>query len=319
MRSGQTVAKMPALLILLGIINAILPQVLFPNLVWWKILLCFVPIIALGAFLLSRKQLAILLLSICVGLGSLNLHQRIAKNSYISLLGNRDRSAEILVKVVDTSCCGKDVSWLPNPTLMTVKVLKVKLSGDTKWHESYGTAAVRLPRNAPLLNYGDIISLKGSFRRSGNHFLLQENIVPGDNSKPIEAKDVQRLANPGSKHFADYLKSRNILRIFYCKEFLGVKSQAAGLYRPVLGLRNFLLQNVTDGIKNEKHRDLLATLLFGCRQGLDYADKVNYVKSGTIHIFTVSGLHVGILALILFWIFRWVPFRRRHFLTCSDD
>jgi competence protein ComEC len=315
LRSGRTVAKMPALLILLGIINAILPQVLFPNLVWWKILLSVAPIIIGGAFLLSRRQFIILSLSICVGLGSLNIHQKIIADSYVSLLENRDRGAEILVKVIDTSCCGKDVSWLPNPTLMIVKVLKVRLNGDAKWHESYGTAAVRLPRNAPLLNYGDIISLKGAFRHSGNHFLFQENIVPGDSSKPIKVKDVQVLANPGSKHFTDYLKSRNISRIFYCKEFLGVKSQDAGLYRPVLGLRNFLLQNVTDGIKNEKHRDLLATLLFGCRQGLDYADKVNYVKSGTIHIFTVSGLHVGILAFILFWIFRWVPFRRRHLLV----
>ncbi|MCK4982164.1 MAG: hypothetical protein KAS17_04520, partial [Victivallaceae bacterium] len=112
---------MPALLILLGIINAILPQVLFPDLAWWKILLSVSPIIVGGAFLLSRKQFIILFLSICIGLGSLNIHQKITASSYVSLLGNRDRGAEILVKVIDTSCCGNDVSWLPNPTLMTVK------------------------------------------------------------------------------------------------------------------------------------------------------------------------------------------------------
>ena len=315
LRSGRAVAKMPALLILIGIINAILPQVLFPDLVWWKILLSVSPIIVGGTFLLSRKQLIILIFAICTGLGSLNIHQKITASSYVSLLGNRDRGAEILVKVIDTSCCGKDLSWLPNPNLMIVKVLKVRLSGAAEWRESYGTVAVRLPQNAPLLNYGDIISLKGTFRRSRNHFLLQENIVPGDNSKAIKIKNIKVLANPGSKHFTDYLKSRNISRIFYCKEFFGVKSQDAGLYRPVLGLRNFLLQNATDGIKNKKHRNLLATLLFGCRQGLDYADKVNYVKSGTIHIFTVSGLHVGILAFLLFYFFRWVPFRCRHLLV----
>ena len=315
LRSGKTIARMPTILILIGIVNAILPQVLFPDLAWWKILLCVMPIIVGGAFFLPYKQLIILSLSICAGLGSLNVHQRIVDASYVSLLGNRDRGAEILAKVIDTSCCGDELSWLPNPALMTVKILKVKLNGETKGCESYGTAAVRLPRNAPLLNYGDVVSLKGTFRRSGNHFLLQENIVPSDISKPVKVKDVQTLPNPGSKHFKDYLKSRDISRIFYCKEFLGVKSQNAGLYRPVLGLRNFLLKNVTNGIKDEKNRALLATLLFGCRQGLDYADKVNYIKSGTIHIFTVSGLHVGILAFILFWIFRWVPFRRRHLLV----
>ncbi|MBU8901776.1 MAG: ComEC/Rec2 family competence protein [Victivallales bacterium] len=302
---------MPALLILLGIIFAILPQVLFPDLEWWKILLSIAPVIIIGSFLLSRKQTLILLVASFAGLLSLNIHQKITNSSYVSLLGNRDRAAEILVKVVDTSACGKDIPWLPNPGLMTVKVLKLRLNADSKWHDSYGLTAVRLPSSAPLLNYGDIISLKGSFRRSGNHFFLQKNIISSTRHKTVN----QILANPGSKHFTDYLKSRNISRIFYCKEFLGIKSQDAGLYRPILAFRNFLLKNVSNGIKNKKNCALLATLLFGCKQGLDYADKVNYIKSGTIHIFTVSGLHVGILALILFWIFRWVPFRSRHLLV----
>ena len=315
LRSGRIAARIPALLILIGIINAILPQVLYPSLTWWKILLCVSPLITGGAFLLPRKQFAVLFLTVCIGLASVNINQRIAAGSYISLMGDRDCGAKILGKVIDTSCCGKAVPWLPNPALLTVKVLQIKRNGDDKWHETYGLTAVRLPRDAPLLNYGDIIGLKGTFRGVGNHFLFQENIIPADDSKPVKVGKTQMLVNPGSEHFAAYLKSRNISRIFYCREFYGVKSREAGLYRPILALRNILLQNVTNGIKNEKYRNLLATLLFGCRQGLDYEAKINYVKSGTIHIFTVSGLHVGILALVLFWFFRWVPFRRRHLLV----
>ena len=315
MRSGRAAAKMPALLILPGIINAVLPQVLFPDLAWWKILLSITPLLVIGALLLSRKQAVVLLLAVCAGLLSLNIRQRTTDASYLSLLGGCDRYAEITAKVVDTSCCGKDVPWLPNPSLMTVEVLKVRLNGSEKWHRTYGLAAVRLPDNAPLLEYGDIINLRGSFRNIDSRFLFQRNIVPADKSKPLITGDARIMNDPGSKHFSDYLKSRNILRIFYCKKFTGLEAQDAGLYRPVLGFRNYLLKNVVDGIGNKKYCDLLATLLFGCRQGLDYTDKVNYVKSGTIHIFTVSGLHVGILALILFWLFRWVPFRARHLLV----
>ena len=311
LRSGRVVSKMPALLILLGIINAILPQVLFPDLVWWKVFLSIAPIVIIGVFLLSRKQFFILFFAIFAGLLSLSIQQKIKASSYVSLLENRDRSAEIIAKVIDTSCCGKDISWLSNPSLMTVEIIKISLNGDTKWHESYGRAAVRLPDNAPLLDYGDIIKLKGSFRYPEKHFLLQKNIVSINGTKSTS----QILVNPGTKHFTDYLKSRNISQIFYCKQFLKIESQEPGLYRPVLGFRNFLLKNVTNGIKNNNYRDLLATLLFGCRQGLDYANKANYIKSGTIHIFTVSGLHIGILALILFLIFRWVPFRTRHLLV----
>ncbi len=306
---------MPALLILLGIINAVLPQVLYPDLAWWKILLSVFPILIIGTLLLSRKQALVIFLAVCAGLLSLNIQQRTEAASYISLLGNRDRGAEITAKVIDTSCCGSDIPWLPNPSLTTVQILKVKLNGSSRWHTSYGLAAVRLPSAAPLLEYGDIVNLKGSFRNINSRFLFQENIVPSDKSRPLVIGSEQIFNDPSSKHFSDYLKSRNILRVFYCKEFAGIRSKAAGFYRPVLGLRNFLLKNVVAGIKNKKYCDLLATLLFGCRQGLDYTDKANYVKSGTIHIFTVSGLHVGILALILFWLFRWVPFRTRHLLV----
>ena len=307
---------MPALLILLGIINAALPQVLYPDLVWWKVFLSIAPIIIIGILLLSRRQAVVLFLAVCAGLLSLNIHQRAsAAASYVSLLEGRDRYAEITAKVVDTSCCGKDIPWLPNPSLMTVKVLTVRLNGDELWHTTDGLAAVRLPDNAPLLEYGDIIKLQGSFRSVDSRFSFQENIVPADKSKPLIIGEARILNDPGSKHFGDYLKSRDILRVFYCKKFTGIESRDAGLYRPVLAFRNLLLKNVVSGIENKKYCDLLATLLFGCRQGLDYSDKVNYVKSGTIHIFTVSGLHVGILALILFWLFRWVPFRARHLLV----
>jgi ComEC/Rec2-related protein len=315
LRSGRTIAGMPALLILIGIINAILPLVIFPSMAWYFALLWVLPLLLAGIFLLPRRQLAVLFLSIASGFGSFFTHQALLADSYAAVLGGRDRGAEILAEVVDTSCAGQAVPWLPNPALTTVEILKIRLNGEEEWRDSCGLALVRLPEKTPLLNYGDIVSLKGTFRAVGSSFLYQENIVPADSRKPVETGNTRLLADPGGEHFNDYLKSRNISGIFYCRDFNGVEANAAGLYRPVLALRNFLLRNVTDGIRDEKHRNLLATLLFGCRQGLDYADKANYIKSGTIHIFTVSGLHVGILALILFWILRWVPFKKRHLLV----
>jgi ComEC/Rec2-related protein len=40
-----------------------------------------------------------------------------------------------------------------------------------------------------------------------------------------------------------------------------------------------------------------------------------FISSGTIHVFTVSGLHVGMLALLLFWLLRGVPFSTRHVIV----
>ncbi|MDD5698048.1 MAG: ComEC/Rec2 family competence protein [Victivallaceae bacterium] len=313
LRSGRFGAEFPALLILLGIINAVLPPVLFPQWEWQRLLLSVLPLIIGGALLLPRRQLAVLLAAVGTGFAGFELHRRTTAGSYLALLNNRDCGAEIVAKVVDTSCCGKAVPWLSNPALLTVQVTQVRLTGENNWTETYGRTAVRLPRSAPVLDYGAVIRLEGTFRSPENYFLLQENIVSA--AGKVQAKPLRRLPVPGSEPFANYLEARHISRIFYCRKFYAEGYRQAGWYRPILAIRNFLLQNVTAGIENRKCRDLLAALLFGCRQGLNYADKLNYIKSGTIHIFTVSGLHVGILALLLFWFFRWVPFRTRHLLV----
>ena len=44
-------------------------------------------------------------------------------------------------------------------------------------------------------------------------------------------------------------------------------------------------------------------LLLGQRQSIDKTVYNNYINSGTIHILAVSGLHVGILLLILNFVF----------------
>ena len=307
--------RIPALLILIGVINAALPLVLDPEMAWLHVFLYNLPLLVLGAFLLSRFRFFVLLVAIAAGLASTVIHHEYTAASYVSLLGDRDRGAQIKIKVVDTSCCGKSVGWLPNPRLLIAKVIAVKLNASERWQKTYGKVAVRLPDDCPLLEYGEVITLDGTFRRTENNFLYQKSFVPADSSRPISSGIVKALPVPGSRQFTDYLKSRNIPRIFYSRKLIDNITGDAGIYAPVLAVRNFLLIKVTEGIESLKCRNLLATLLFGCRQGLDYDDKANYIKSGTIHIFTVSGLHVGILAVILFWLLRPLPFRRRHLLV----
>ena len=56
----------------------------------------------------------------------------------------------------------------------------------------------------------------------------------------------------------------------------------------------------------------MAAIMFGCRHGVDYRNRKNFLQSGVMHIFAVSGLHVGMLALSLFIFLRWLPFRFRY-------
>lgn len=49
---------------------------------------------------------------------------------------------------------------------------------------------------------------------------------------------------------------------------------------------------------------LAAALLLGSRESLPREESVEFLVTGTIHILSISGLHVGFLALAMFAILR---------------
>jgi competence protein ComEC len=51
---------------------------------------------------------------------------------------------------------------------------------------------------------------------------------------------------------------------------------------------------------------LLAALLIGDRTGLDRETMTDYQRTGAYHILVVAGLKVGILALVVMWLLRWL-------------
>ncbi len=59
-----------------------------------------------------------------------------------------------------------------------------------------------------------------------------------------------------------------------------------------------------DSIFNRDQRGVAESLLFGDRAYLDAEDYQEIKTSGLAHIFSVSGLHVGFLVVVLMWIFK---------------
>lgn len=57
------------------------------------------------------------------------------------------------------------------------------------------------------------------------------------------------------------------------------------------------------------HKDLVASLLLGYRENLSEQQKLEFMHSGAMHILAVSGLHVGIIYGILFFLIK--PFFRK--------
>jgi ComEC/Rec2-related protein len=215
-----------------------------------------------------------------------------SENNYDSVLPNKNCGAIIEAEVADTTCTSQEsAEWLPQPYLMKTGVLRFKYSESDKWRETEGLAAAILPRECPRLEYGDRILLKGAF------------IFP---DPPLFKGDFD---------FKKFLLANGMRRVFDAEECEIIrKSDNRNVYHNILSIRDFLMNKTVAGMKDVENKKIAAAIIFGCRQGLSIEDRRNFIKSGTIHVFSISGLHVGIMAVMLFWIFRWLPFRARHLI-----
>ena len=96
-------------------------------------------------------------------------------------------------------------------------------------------------------------------------------------------------------------------------------SRSKGCTRILLDLRDRIMDHATAGFGGGTEADdarvITAALIFGCCQGIPYEIMENFVLTGTIHILSVSGLHMGVLAAVVLALFFWVPFRLRYFLV----
>ena len=57
---------------------------------------------------------------------------------------------------------------------------------------------------------------------------------------------------------------------------------------------------------------ILNAVVLGYRSGLQGDAKRLFMETGTLHIFAISGLHVGIIVYLLTWVLRWLRVSRVH-------
>jgi ComEC/Rec2-related protein len=292
-KCGSVLEKYPALLILAGLLNGILPIAL--EIPLWFLTLVFLLTLSLPVILAlkNKRVLLIFWLATVIGVLTCYLNLRTSQDNYIHELPAGDCGALIEVKITDSSCTGKTLSWLPNPRYIRAEIQRLKFTESDQWQEVSGVLMLKASENLIRPVYGDKLTVQGIFQQP------------------------KSPAFDGAFDFRKFLFIRGVKKLFQVREVLERDRSDWNFYRGILEFRNKLLSVVSESVKSEDNKRLLAALLFGCRQGLDLSQKNNFIQSGTIHIFTVSGLHVGIFALILIWLLRWIPFRQRYVILPS--
>lgn len=186
------------------------------------------------------------------------------------------------------------LGWLPEVRSVRARLRRIRRVGQpgASWRRCGGVVMLWFREGSP--GYGATVRVTG---------LLQE-------------PRATRL--PGVFDYRRYLRTQGIAHVLAVDSVEVLRSSASGWRRlpaSLYAFREAVLAYVSDGIADEEGRAVLAAMTFGFRQGLAPETRDRYVRSGMVHLFAISGLHVGICFLLLMGVLSWcgAPFSWRHY------
>lgn len=113
--------------------------------------------------------------------------------------------------------------------------------------------------------------------------------------------DVYSPLNPYQFNYHAYLKNRKVvnhIKTDYNSVEL-LKENSSSLKKMATGFRQKIIQNLNNSGLSENQVALTSALLLGQKKELDTDIYDDFTSAGVVHILAVSGLHVGIILIIL--------------------
>ncbi len=261
--------------------------------------------VAGGLFLLTPPERRRLALFLPAGLLLALLHLWAPWQSYRGHLPRTDCGAEIEGVVTEPAFAAEALPALAPPPDVRISLGRIRFGPDQPWIPCSGDVILRrfAPKGqvapATPLPYGARFRATGAF------------VMPGP------------PAFPGAFDYALYLRTLGIRHEFLAaapEETLAGPTGWRRLTSACYALRDRAIARIAAGLAAEDSPDakervqLLAAVIFNYRAGMPPEMRTQFIRSGTIHIFSVGGIHVVILGglmLLLLKLAR-VPFRARH-------
>ena len=128
-------------------------------------------------------------------------------------------------------------------------------------------------------------------------------------------QQIKNGGNPGSFDYQRYASFQQVYHQVFLKkgECTILKQKDAGLFMQFI----FALRSNTVHILQKYFGDdkkilgISEALLIGFKEDLDKDLVQAYSNTGVVHIIAISGLHLGLIYLVLSWLFKRAPFVRR--------
>ncbi len=171
-----------------------------------------------------------------------------------------------------------------------------------------------------------VVELHGSVERVKNNFAvlqtgwngvrvslngtLPEVLQPGDALTVLaEEKEEVPPPFPGMFDSAEWRRSQGIaagLQVLEARR-TGRPFSLALLRAQGLRVRGYLVRRLMPaGTESETPRQVLCAMVLGAKDEADAETLADFRRGGCLHVFAVSGLHVGVIALILWQLMLWL-------------
>ncbi len=201
------------------------------------------------------------------------------ENHFSHYILTEDPSALLSVRVIEP----------PQPKEKTVKMI-VQVEGilqSNSYNEVTGRLMLYLKpdSNRILPGYGDYLIVKGLPQR------------------------VESPRNPNQFDYQNHLSNKQVYhQMFVQQNHWQITGKKGGnpLYKFAFRLRGDLLNALERIFYDEQELAVTSALLLGYKERLDRDTLLSYGSSGAMHVLAVSGLHVGIIYLILNFLLKWM-------------
>ncbi len=129
----------------------------------------------------------------------------------------------------------------------------------------------------------------------GDFLLIKTNI-----------NEIELPKNPNQFNYKKYLFYKGILNGGFVKQqdWKLIKNIGLNIYKLSNNIRNFLLSKLNNFDINDKNKAIISAISLGKREDIDSLTNEQFSNAGVMHILAVSGLHVGIVFLILISLFK---------------
>lgn len=260
-----------ALWLCLGILVVLLP-VRWPA--WNAISVAAGAVSSVGLWLAFPRSLKRLCVFFPLGVSLTALHAWAPWQTYRRHLPRAECGAEIQAIAANAGYMGESLAWLGSSSRVIARVRAVRFAPDEAWTRCHGKIVVVLPDGCAFA-YGSHLHARGAFIRP-------------------------ERGPAGAFDYRQYLHNLGVRHVFSVREVVA-RSDATEWRRLLAALylvRDVLAEHLASSSRSDTNTQVLLAMTLGYRYGLDPATRAKFLRSGAVHLFAISGLHVGIVGTI---------------------